>query len=131
VRSLGLLCIVLDEPIWGFLVLTDEASEDTGALYATEQPSVGDSSVSIPIDLQGFAGAWPIPVRMSVRDPGAGRPGDLWSGTLSLPSGTLLASDQSMSPMGRLDLFPGRYHVDVDRPTTPDGAFEVRVQRTD
>ena len=119
---------MLDEPTWDFLVLTDATSEDTGSLYSTDQPTVGDSSVSIPIDLQGFARPWPVPVHLSVRDQGTGRPGDLWSGTLSVPSGTLLASDQSMSPTGRLDLFPGRYQVDVDRPTTPDGAFEVYVQ---
>lgn len=108
-------------------MLTDAASEDTGCLYPTDEPTVGDSSVSIPVNREGLSEAWPIPVRISLRGTSTGRPGDLWSGTLDLPSGTLLVSDQSMSPMGHLDVMPGRYRVDVDRPTTPERTFEVYI----
>ncbi len=34
-----------------------------------------------------------------------------------------------MSPLGRLDLLPGRYRVDVDLPTNHGGAFEVYVEQ--
>ena len=114
-------------PPWGFLVLTDAPFDDTGDLYPTASPTVGRRSVSIPVDLGNLVLAWPTPVHISLRGEAERESGDLWSGTLDLPSGTLLVSDQSMALLGRFDLPPGRYLLDVDRPTTDDGAFEVHL----
>jgi hypothetical protein len=93
-----------------FLVLTDSLSEDVQELYPVEGAAASATSVSVP-----FKPVDEFRPKVAVRvasDPGP--VGAVWSGRLDLPSGVLVVSDWSMSPLARHSVEAGLYQVDVD-----------------
>jgi hypothetical protein len=96
----------------GVLVLTDSESLDEQQLYPATSPSLGATSVSLPLSSDLYmSGDLTVRLGARARD-SAARP--LWSGQLALPSGVLLASDWSMRPLVRHEVPAGDYQVTVE-----------------
>jgi hypothetical protein len=115
----------------GLLVLTDRDSADTTPLYEGRRGvEAGQSSIvfrQVDLDTLVDAGDPEEPshgIRVMVRVLANGSPpraGNVWSGTLSLPSGTLIFASWGMQQIATLDIAPGNYQIDIqaDHPDDP------------
>ncbi|WP_193614934.1 hypothetical protein [Nocardioides lijunqiniae] len=111
-----------------FLLVTDSASSDDEALYDVGDPTVGASSVVLPVEfaLRATEGEWRVQFsETNVQDDVAN---EVWSGVLEFPSGRVMAADWSMEAGPTHDVGPGRYQVAVASPTA-DGWVVVRLTR--
>lgn len=91
-----------------YLVLTDAESSDVSVLYPPVVAVAGADNVSVPLDFE-IEDLENVDFRTDDTDVGE----VLWSGVLSLPSGRLLVSNQSMRPLRSHRLTPGNYEVSV------------------
>ena len=104
--------------IAGIVVLTDQESRDVEDLYRGPiGVTAGASSLVVRLMSGDSAESFTRgTATVVVADEGTPSPAGLsriWSGHLSLPSGSLLLSDWSVEPLERLRVPPGRYDATV------------------
>ena len=107
----------------GLLVLTDRDSADTAPLYEGRRGvEAGESSLVFrqadadalmeADDPENVVHGIRVMVRL-LADDSPTRFGNVWSGTLSLPSGTLIFASWVMQPIATLDIAAGNYRIDI------------------